>query len=136
MYSVELRAGRLPEVRLRSSLLAEEVHAFRADALARSRGTEARIVSCVDMRALRLLGPEVSEALVEVLRGTNPRIERTACLLPEGNATLLLQIERLHREARNPARRTFRDAGELQRWLAEVLTGIERKRLAAFLEAE
>jgi hypothetical protein len=135
MYSLERRVGRLLEIRFRSPLDKGAVGAFATEVGVRTRDPGARVVSCVDMRSLRPLPPDVSDAFVDVLRGANPRIERTACLLPEASATLRLQIERLHREAGNPARRTFRDAGDLRAWLGEVLDLAERRRLADFLSA-
>jgi hypothetical protein len=133
MHSVERRVGRLLEIRFASPLELAEIDGFEAATQKAAAGSGDRVVACVDMRALRTLAPDVADALVTLLRGTNPRVIRTACLLPEGNATLMLQIERMHREAGNPARKTFRVAAGLEKWLAEVLDASERERLGAFL---
>ena len=44
-----------------------------------------------------------------------------------------LQVERMIRDANNPARRAFRDVGVLQTWLGEVLAAAEKTRLQEFL---
>jgi hypothetical protein len=43
-------------------------------------------------------------------------------------------MERLVREAANPARRTFRAEHELEHWLSETLTPDERTALSVFLQ--
>ncbi len=135
MHDVAIRVGRLLEVRFGSPFDLSEVEAFSAGASRLAHEQQERLVSCVDMRSLRTLPPPVADAFVALLRDSNPRIERTACLLPEESATLRLQIERLHRGANNPARRAFEERATLERWLGEVLRPRERERLAAFLDA-
>ena len=49
-------------------------------------------------------------------------------LLSPTNAIFSLQLERLLREAQNPARRAFRDAQPLLKWLSEILTPEELAR--------
>jgi hypothetical protein len=96
---------------------------------------EGRVVTCVDLRASPVLLPAVSDRMLELLRRGNPRIERSAFLLPPDKATLALQVERMLRESNNPNRRAFRDQTELRNFLEPVLDPAERDRLAAFLDS-
>ena len=95
-----------------------------------------RFVCCVDMRRLTVLSPAVSEAMLGNLKARGDRIDRTGVLLPESSPTLAMQIERLHREAGNPARRTFRRSDELVAFVGEALDAAECVRLATFLQEE
>ena len=67
-----------------------------------------------------------STTLVKLLRNGNGKAERSAVLLPATNALVSLQVERLFREAGNPAgRRAFRSADAQLSWLVEVLSPAE-----------
>ncbi len=67
------------------------------------------------------------------MKSDNLRIERSALLLTDASATLLLQMERLVREAANPARRIFLDRQDLRGWLHLVLSQEEGVALEEFL---
>jgi hypothetical protein len=82
-------------------------------------------VICADWRGIEVFPPEVGDALLEVLRRDNRRIERSALLLSPANAIFNLQVERLLREAENPSRRAFRSVEQLLTWLSEVLSPAE-----------
>lgn len=92
-----------------------------------------RIVIAADWRACRVLTPEVSERVVTMLTGTNRRIERSAILHAPSQATSVLQVMRLVREANSDNRRVFTEAREMDAWLSEILDPTERERLAALL---
>jgi len=134
MFTYECRVGRLVEIRLGSPLSIRDIEemARRARALLFAR-TE-RVVCAVDMRELSVLAPEVTDAVLSSLRSASDRVERTGVLLPMGSQALALQIERLHREAGNPNRRTFRASSDLVRFLADVVSLQERARLVAFFD--
>jgi hypothetical protein len=58
---------------------------------------------------------------------------RNGVLVPTANATVTMQLTRIVREANSDRRRVFRDAGQLESWLGEVLNPSERQRLERFL---
>jgi hypothetical protein len=96
-------------------------------------GVAGPVVVCADLTAARTFSPETTERFVALMRSDNPKLERGALLLDGHSATVALQVERMVREANLPARRTFRDRGELLAWLEPVLTPAEQAALAAFL---
>ena len=53
---------------------------------------------------------------------------------PAIEARVASKIARMIREANHPDRKAFRDPKELLAWLGEVLTPLERARLAELLE--
>jgi len=131
-FHVACSVGRLVEVRpetLQSVVAVSEIGAAIGKA-ARAAGPEA--LFCVDWRRLRVLAPEVADALGALMRQGNARVLRSAALISE-RATFGLQVERVLRAANNPERRAFRDAKELLDWLAEVATPEESTRARAFL---
>jgi hypothetical protein len=133
MYNVEARVGRLVEARFVSLADVDEVSRFEramADGFAAAGG---RAVVCADWRQANILRPDVAERLLALLQRGNPFVERSAILLAPGHATFSLQVERLVREAKNPARRTFRDTESMVAFIAEVLTPAETAHARAFL---
>ncbi|UQA55724.1 hypothetical protein [Polyangium aurulentum] len=92
-----------------------------------------QVVFCTDLRAGRVLTEQVAERVIGVMRWDNPKVRRTALLLPEGHAVLALQFERIVRAAGNPARRTFLHADQAARWLGEVLNPAEQESLLELL---
>ncbi len=136
MYSVECRVGRLVEARVVSLKTMAEFEAYQravVEAFARVPG---KPIGCCDLRPGQLFPPDVADALVGMLARGGTRLHRSAILLPFGNASLYMQIERLVREARTPDRKTFRVVANLDTWLAEVLTDEELARLREFLEVK
>jgi hypothetical protein len=125
--------GRLIEVRLEWLNVASEVSQVQAamnQAFAQA-GVDA--VICADWRGLEVLSPEVGDALLELLRRGNGRLERSGVLLSASNAIFTLQVERLFREAANPSRRAFRQTEPMLAWLAEVLRPDELRRARQLL---
>jgi hypothetical protein len=92
-----------------------------------------RIVIAADWRRCRVLTPDVSERVTQMLVSTNARVERSAILHDSTQATSILQIMRLVREAEFAHRRVFTDPHEMEAWLAEILSHGERERLAGLL---
>jgi hypothetical protein len=128
-FTIERNVGRLVEVRIVAPLSAEDLKQFPLRFM--KMVGQGRVISCADMRRFNLLAPGMSEAFAENLRRDNPRVLRSAFLVP--SATVSLQISRVTREAGGATRRVFEDPLALQQWLAEVLTLEEAKRLAQFL---
>jgi hypothetical protein len=94
-----------------------------------------RVVIAGDRRACRLFTQDVSTHVVEMLERANPRVERSGILLDPESATLVLQLQRLAREAHLDVRRIFTDASAMEIWLGEVLTAEERARLWMLLHS-
>ena len=92
-----------------------------------------RLVTAADWRSCRVLTQNVSERAIAMLIGMNPRVERGAILHEPTQATSVLQVARIVREANLPNRRVFTDPLELESWLGEVLNDAERQRLATLL---
>ena len=135
MITVDMKVGRLIEIRSVQPYTLEEI-AFLGGRLAQlMQGRSDRIVGCLDLRGAGVAPSEHTELYAAVLRRDNPLVERTGVLLPPGQATLALQLERIVREAHNPRRKTFRDVAPFCAYLDEVLTTEEQARMRAFLAA-
>jgi hypothetical protein len=93
------------------------------------------VVVCADLTAARTFSPETTQRFVALMRSDNPKLERGALLLDGRAATFALQVERMVREANLPARRAFRERGELHAWLEPFLTSAEQAALTQFLAA-
>jgi hypothetical protein len=136
MIQVECVVGRLVEVRTMSPFTMDEIAAFTVSFMKILKAARGRVVPCTDLRGSLVASPEQSEAFSAMFRRDNPMLERSGILLPAGQATLGLQLERMVREAGNPARRTFREVAPLCAFLDEVLDREEQARLRVFLGPE
>jgi hypothetical protein len=134
MFTAERKVGRLVEVRLGGVIRQDEFDEGMVNFRALVNNSNSRKVLCADLRPVRILVPEVAEALLEAMRRDNPVLDRSAILVSD-SALFSLQMERLVREARNPNRRTFRDEAGLVDWVSEVLTQTERRRAIEFLRS-
>ena len=133
MFTVENRVGRLIEIRIKSSFGVDDFAAFAARLGEVAGAVPGKLVGISDYRDARLLAPEVAEKMVGSLKNTNPKVERAAVLMAEKAGVIVLQAERILREANNPNRRVFRVAADAETWLAEVLSPTEQTRLHQFL---
>jgi len=133
MLTVTRKAGRLVGIRFVYPITDEEVRGFEVDLRSAIAAVPGQVVFCTDLRAARVLTEKVAERVIEVMRWDNPKVRRTALLLPEGHAVLALQFERIVRAAGNPARRTFQHAEQAAHWLGEVLNPAEQESLLELL---
>lgn len=132
-WGMENNVGRLLEVRIRSLPDLAEVQRFwQRFAQIGARMQTSQIVICTDVHSILVLPPEVADAMVAGMQRDNPRLLRNGVLLG-GSAIVLLQVERLLREANSQARKSFREPDSLIRWLDEVLTQPEQQALRRFL---
>jgi hypothetical protein len=92
-----------------------------------------RSVTIVDWRRCPVMSDDASARLLEHMRSSNPRVERSAALASQKSSIAVLQFLRLVRESAHPDRRLFFEPEPLIEWLAEVLTPEELKRLREFL---
>lgn len=131
----ELVVGRLIEVNCRAGFrtVADlEAIADKADlAFRRLAGEKAVIVA--DWRTAPVLHPPVAHAMLQASLAENPYVERSALLHSPTQATSILQLFRLVKEAAHQDRRVFTEPAELCAWLDESLSAGERLRLREFL---
>jgi hypothetical protein len=132
MYTVEIRVGRLLEMRMESPLELEDVQRFKAVVSQRVLEATRPLLCCTDLRHARIFSPDAAAELTGMMKLDNPRVKRNAILVGE-SALFSMQIERMVREAGSQSRRTFRDQSEAQLWLREHLDAEERWRLAEFM---
>lgn len=127
MWDIQRSIRRLVEIRIWSPVSLEETipwskaHDHLIDTI---RGP---YICFVDLRDAPVFPQPVVEGYVKTMKNEQ-RLLRTGTLLP-ASPTLGMQIQRMIKEAKNPARRTFRDPSELVTWMAEVLDEAERARL-------
>ncbi len=133
MFRVENVVGKLIEIHVKSLANMEEMRQFAAQVVDIVGRTPGRPITIVDLRTPSIFAPDVAEALEDMLKRVNPKIERTGVLLAREHAVFSLQLERIVREAWNPSRRTFRDPEQLKTWLHDALTAAELARLEKFL---
>jgi hypothetical protein len=133
MYELRNPVGRLLTLRLAAPISDAEAELLSAQARQEMGAHARRIVTCVDLSESHTLSASVSDRLTQLMRGDNPRIERSGFLINRESATLGLQVERMLREANNPSRRTFHAASDLIQWLDEVLSSQELAALREFL---
>lgn len=93
----------------------------------------ASLVVCADYSAMMPMSEEVAEAFVAGCRSVNPRLRRSAVILPTRAAILRLQMDRIIREAKHPERRICTDAAEAKAWLSPCLDPTEMVGLDRFL---
>lgn len=134
MFTTVIQTGRLYEHRILSIESLQELEALGARAREVMGAHGGKVVVCADYRHLRVMKPEYASMWVEKIKGVSPNVERSAILIPPGQATFGLQVERMVKDAGAQMRRAFRDAEEMAEWLGEVLTPAERTRLTAFLK--
>ncbi len=132
MMRCERRVGRLCEVSAHPPFTVEEADAQATRVRLLVTASSRPQVFCSDVRAVTVLPPEVANRMVALMRADNALIERHAFLVSD-SSLFGMQVERMLRDGDNPGRRAFRDAGALARWLGEVLTPEEARRLDEFL---
>ena len=134
-YTLQTRVGRLIEARvLRLADRAEaDGYAERLRQETAGHPQQRPAVLLADHRPVRVYPPPVTDRLVELFQVMNTRLERIAILVSPTNATLLLQLERLVREARFPMRRVYREPEGAIEHLSDALDAPELARARAFL---
>jgi hypothetical protein len=133
MISVEDIEGRLIEIRSIAPITMADTQSMVTRLVGILAASQARFVGCGDLRRATVVTPEITDASIALLRRENPRIDRTGFLIDSVGAVLGMQLERIVREANNPARKVFRDPVALRAFLEPVLTVAERRRLEVFL---
>ncbi|HYV49465.1 MAG TPA: hypothetical protein VFA20_31620 [Myxococcaceae bacterium] len=132
MLSIDVKVGRLLEIRFVAPITLEELEAGMTRLAQLFRVRRDKLVGVGDFSRATVFAPDVANKLLEVLKFDNPRIERSGILV-SASAIFSLQLERLLAHAENINRRTFRDPFELKTFLGGLLTHGEHGRLAQFL---
>ena len=133
MFTVQRHAGRLMEVRAGSPMTLDQITGSDQQMAVSVREAGGRGIICADYTQLQVLAPDHTDAMIDMFRRYNDRIDYSAILVAAHSATSILQIERVTREARNPRRQCFRRAMEMRAWLQVYLTEVERTALDGFL---
>lgn len=110
-FNVEVRVGNLVEARVWRLMTRADTDAYGRAVIENAGrvGGGRPPVLCADHRPAAVYPPAAADRLVELFRPNNSRFDRIAILVGASNATLLLQLERLTREAGFSNRRVFRE---------------------------
>lgn len=143
MFRIAHKVGRLIELEFHGVVDLDEAAAVAVRVNAVFAAHDHDFVALVDARRARA-SPVATTSLVRMMRDHNPRLARSAFLLPDTHrapggagdfgavvdaAVATLQIERMVKASDHAGRRTFRCPDALCVWLSEVLTVAERRRL-------
>jgi hypothetical protein len=93
-----------------------------------------KVVTIADLRQLTVLSPESADVMSTLFVRNSPKVDRTSLLLTSLQSSLGMQIVRLIRTSKNPARRVFDDVAAASRYLVEVLPPAEQQALQRFLD--
>jgi hypothetical protein len=132
-FVVERLVGRLIGMRVGEIGSFDDLDALTRRLLSLVEAQTTDMVACCNYRGLRVLDHRSAASAVSGMKMVNSKLQRSAVLLPRASATLRLQIERLFRDASNPARRICNDAAEAKAWLGSCLDAGERAALDRFL---
>ena len=133
-FTIEIVARRLIRARIHSLPSADSAIAYAVE-LGRiaAANAEHAPVLCADHRPVIVYSPPVADKLTELFQKMNSVLARVAILVAPSNATLLMQLGRIVREAANPSRKIFTDDSQARRFLDDVLDAEARRELLAFL---
>ena len=137
MYSVTNRVGRLIEAWITTPVSLDEANRQFLETrtcVNTLAATGRKVVIICDFTQVQLFAPEVSDKLLQIMRGDTPHIDRVGFWINDAQPMFNLQLQRMIREAGSPARRTFPRRMAIESWLGERLSQPERERLHAFLD--
>ena len=133
-YQVEVKTGRLIEARVFGLRTRAEVDAYSAALAARVGSMPGPApVLCADHRPVVIYPQAVADRLGELFLAMNARLERVVLIAARSNATLVLQLERLVREAGVSHRRVVYAPEDAEKHLSPCLDPHELQRTRAFL---
>src|SRR5689334_16298177 len=81
-------------------------------------------VACTDLRAARIVAPEVSELMLRFMRTRKTKIEHNALLISD-SSIIGLQVERLIKGASHPGREVVRSVADALVFLDPLCTAEE-----------
>lgn len=135
VFTIEAASGRLIEVRMSSPLTAADVPNVIQQIRLAVLSCSERVVMCGDLTRMLVMPPEYAEQFTAMFTRDNPKVERSAFLVAAKRSSFTMQLERMVREAKNPARKVFDDKNELLAYLEPALTPTEVKRLRALIDS-
>lgn len=133
MITFTLQGERLFQIRFIQPITNEDVKGLIENAML---GTllPIKTIVCVDLMHAKVLPSHLIEPIIGMMKQLKDYVDRMAFLLPANGAVIRLQVERMIREAKSPARRAFTSAQEMLGWFSEIATEEENVQLQAFLE--
>lgn len=134
-FSLENRVDGLIEARVfaLSDLAAADRYAETLTTLSTRVAERHGPVLCADHRPIVIYRQDVADRLASLFAAMNSRLTRVAVVVSRSNATLVMQLERIVREAKNPSRRVFFEAGDAATFIAPALSPAAAERARAFL---
>ena len=133
-FQVAVNTGRLIEARVFGLRTRADVDAYSAGLATQvAKMTGASPVLCADHRPVVIYPQAVADRLGELFVAMNSRLERVTLIAARSNATLVLQLERLVREAGVSHRRVVYAPEDVEKHLAGTLDSNELQRVRAFL---
>jgi hypothetical protein len=133
MMQIEVRTGKLCEVRFRPPFENDDLVQFTGTVRGIVQKAPVPIVFVTDWRAVASFSPDEVDTFVWIMRRDNPNITANGVLVDATNPTMQRQCEQIIREAANPSRRLFTSIGTLTAFLGPLLTKTESARLDEFL---
>ncbi len=132
MISVQIKQGKLCEVRILTPVTTAEVSAMIKSivALIQAHGT---LRGIVDLRGSTVFPDDLADEIADFLRVDSPNIERSAFVAGSTSAIFNLQLDRVIQGGKSLRRRMFRERGLAEAWMSEVLTPAENRRMREFL---
>jgi len=134
MFSAEVKAGRLLEIRLIAPVVPEDIDQMQ-ERLNQLFDEHGEVVLVADYTRATVFSQDVATRLLDMFKRARGRVARSAVLLKPG-AVFSLQIERLIAQAGNPMRRCFHEPFELKAFLGAAMSREEHLRLVQFLAEE
>jgi hypothetical protein len=136
-FRIEVRGKRLVAARIHALRDAEDARRYAMELGAFAGRIAARSpVLCADHRPVTIYAPVVADELARLFSKMNDVLARVAILGAPSNATLVMQLGRIVREANNPKRQLFTDAAKARTFLEEELVDpVDREPLAEFVGA-
>lgn len=134
-FSLHTRVGRLIEARVFALRTAADADAYTAALVAETKRIPLSVspILLADHRPVAIYPQPVAERLIELFLRMNSRLERVAIIASPSNATMVMQLQRLVREAKDEKRKVTYAAAEAAAHLRGVLDGAELARVQAFL---
>jgi len=136
-YTVHTGGARLIEARVFRLRTLEEAQGYSELLAAHARrvpGSDYPVL-LADHRPVMIYPQLVANRLVELFLDMNTRLERVAIIASRENATMVLQLERLIREANDVKRRLFFTNEDALEHLSPSIDALDLQRARRFLDA-
>lgn len=132
-FELSTKVGRLIEARVLRLTTREDADAYSRALAQEVRHHRAAPILVADHRPVAIYPQAAADRLIELFQDMNSRLERIAILVAPTNATILMQLERIAREAGFEKRKVFREPTQALVHLGQSLNEAELDRARAFL---